>query len=292
MKNEQLLINVEQCQINTASVNIESIKINNKQMTLAVFRQLIRDDNITGPIWGQVNYHPDKCSDESGENKHIHLVWQKENTLRRATKYERDFVKDYMYLMPDNIAKGLFASAILERDTDKNQSIYDSAIARINDYHDIGSDYEFITEHYGQSSNLAYYYKGIYSKSSLSYQFYHSAIIKRDLVEYIVSLENNHDDIDVIELISMMQDCHKPRPKLGRMYGFGITNESEYNRAISNYILRTKNKINLDDLFGKYNIKYWKRMMIEEKNKRYNDFTINVDLYHSYKESKQLFIAL
>lgn len=102
MKKQQLLINIEQAKINTANVNIDSIKINNKQMTLAVFRQLIRDDNITGPIWGQVNYHPDKCSDESYNHEHIHLIWQKEDTLRRATAYKRKYYKNkYIHLSED-----------------------------------------------------------------------------------------------------------------------------------------------------------------------------------------------
>lgn len=70
--------------VSKAEVDIDIIRIGTKQMTLAVFRQLWRDDDITGQMWGLVNYHPDRCADQK---EHLHIVWQKEKELRRATLY-------------------------------------------------------------------------------------------------------------------------------------------------------------------------------------------------------------
>jgi hypothetical protein len=79
------IITAEIASVETAVVALTVIRINNKQMTLAVFRQLQKDSHITGPVWGQVNYHPDKCSDDW---PHLHLIWQKNDELRRAVVYE------------------------------------------------------------------------------------------------------------------------------------------------------------------------------------------------------------
>jgi len=80
--------------------------INDRQVTLAVFRQLyeqplISDDGtLNGVPWGLVNYHPDKCADW---HSHLHVVWQKGDELRRAMvfnpprwdNFECDTADDY-----------------------------------------------------------------------------------------------------------------------------------------------------------------------------------------------------
>lgn len=73
--------------IKTAKVEVKALTIEGKQVTLAVFRQMIEEDLINhdslefiGIPWGKVNYHPDKCSG----NDHIHIVWQKDDLLRRS----------------------------------------------------------------------------------------------------------------------------------------------------------------------------------------------------------------
>ncbi|MEU2800232.1 hypothetical protein [Streptomyces sp. NPDC007117] len=78
--------------ITTATIQVQALTIGKKQVTLAVFRQL-EDANIINPLdaglagepWGRVNYHPDKCADE---REHLHVVWEKDGELRRATVYE------------------------------------------------------------------------------------------------------------------------------------------------------------------------------------------------------------
>jgi hypothetical protein len=73
--------------ITTATVEVKTLTISGKQVTLAVFRQLkkaplIADDGtLNGEPWGIVNYHPDKCSDE---DEHWHIVWQRGSELLRA----------------------------------------------------------------------------------------------------------------------------------------------------------------------------------------------------------------
>lgn len=73
--------------ITTAAVQVQSLTIGRKQVTLAVFRQLrdepliAQDGTLNGVPWGAVNYHPDKCGDIAD---HWHIVWQRGTEFRRA----------------------------------------------------------------------------------------------------------------------------------------------------------------------------------------------------------------
>ena len=84
-------INVVEAKITTATVEIQTLTINGKQMTLAVFRQLQQEDifdeekgRLKGVPWGIVNYFWGDC-----QPNHLHVVWQKGNELRRACVYEK-----------------------------------------------------------------------------------------------------------------------------------------------------------------------------------------------------------
>ena len=84
-------ITTETVTIQTATVEIKSLTLNNKQMTQAVFRQLKEEpliDEKTGELlgqpWGTVNYFWGACSPN-----HLHIVWQKESELRRACVYQQ-----------------------------------------------------------------------------------------------------------------------------------------------------------------------------------------------------------
>lgn len=75
--------------ITTATIEVCALTLGRKQVTQSVFRQLIVEDvlheldaTIEGNPWGFVNYHPDKCCDDS---EHLHVVWQKGDELRRTT---------------------------------------------------------------------------------------------------------------------------------------------------------------------------------------------------------------
>lgn len=73
--------------IETATVQIQTLNVGSKQMTLSIFRQLIEEPaintvgRIQGKPWGTVNYHPDRCDDAKD---HLHVVWQSGDQLRRS----------------------------------------------------------------------------------------------------------------------------------------------------------------------------------------------------------------
>lgn len=83
-------IDAHEATVRTATVEVKTLTINGKQVTLAVFRQLIDAEvidtrgmlpRVNGQTWGSVNYHPDKCAEDS---EHLHVVWQQGDHLRRA----------------------------------------------------------------------------------------------------------------------------------------------------------------------------------------------------------------
>lgn len=88
-------LTVHNAEIKTAAVEIRTLTISGKQVTLAVFRQLRSERwldnelNPRGPAWGVVNYHPDPICRLSGGRggldgtPHIHMVWQLGAELRR-----------------------------------------------------------------------------------------------------------------------------------------------------------------------------------------------------------------
>lgn len=82
-------LSVHNAEIKTASVEIRTLTISGKQVTLAVYRQLRneplivmpeRDVILRGVPWGTVNYHPGKC----GNERHLHVIWQRSRELLRA----------------------------------------------------------------------------------------------------------------------------------------------------------------------------------------------------------------
>jgi hypothetical protein len=80
-------LDVHTAELITAAVEVKTLTIRGKQVTLAVFRQLeekpllLDDGSLAGIPWGRVNYHPDKCADTGA---HMHVVWQEGTELRRA----------------------------------------------------------------------------------------------------------------------------------------------------------------------------------------------------------------
>lgn len=77
--------------INTAAVQIKTLTVAGKQVTLAVFRQLIEEHifdfeagALRGVGWGHVRYLIDQPAEKA-----IHLVWQRGEDLRRCI-LERD----------------------------------------------------------------------------------------------------------------------------------------------------------------------------------------------------------
>jgi hypothetical protein len=81
--------------IQTATVEIKTLTLSGKQVTLAVYRQLPECDildvdwdkelkpiiTMNGTPWGLVNYCLPGCPKE----QHLHVVWQDGDTLYRST---------------------------------------------------------------------------------------------------------------------------------------------------------------------------------------------------------------
>lgn len=85
-------ITTEEATLKTATVEIRTLTINGKQMTLAVFRQLIEEPvidkeaaKLQGELWGIVNYHTGVGCDHFKNQPHVHVVWQNGNELRRSS---------------------------------------------------------------------------------------------------------------------------------------------------------------------------------------------------------------
>jgi hypothetical protein len=80
-------LTVQNAEIKTAAVEVRTLTLSGKQVTLSVFKQIeqapiIQEDGaLAGEPWGRVNYHPDKCADLGA---HHHVVWQLGSELRRA----------------------------------------------------------------------------------------------------------------------------------------------------------------------------------------------------------------
>jgi len=77
--------------VKTATVGIRTLTVSGKQVTLAVFRQLLNERlldpytaDLAGVPWGRVNYFPSPCA-----ANHLHIVWQTGDNLRRACVYPR-----------------------------------------------------------------------------------------------------------------------------------------------------------------------------------------------------------
>lgn len=99
-------LTVHNAEIKTAAVEIRTLTISGKQVTLSVFRQLQdsdlvgEDGTLLGVPWGSVNYHPDKVRDREDSDPwsgrapklipcqraalHLHVVWQEGAELRRS----------------------------------------------------------------------------------------------------------------------------------------------------------------------------------------------------------------
>jgi hypothetical protein len=77
-------------EIKTATVEIRTLTVTGKQVTLAVFRQLEEsplinhDGSLNGVAWGRVNYCPGKTCPVPDHHPHWHVVWQQGTELRRS----------------------------------------------------------------------------------------------------------------------------------------------------------------------------------------------------------------
>tara|TARA_Y100000310_G_C20498898_1_gene722923 strand:- start:324 stop:926 length:603 start_codon:yes stop_codon:yes gene_type:complete len=87
MGNDGGVITAHEAIVKTAQVEVKTLTIKGKQVTLSVFRQLQQErvldpisGNLLGMPWGKVNYFWGDCIDEG----HLHIVWKKGTELRRS----------------------------------------------------------------------------------------------------------------------------------------------------------------------------------------------------------------
>jgi hypothetical protein len=91
-----MMLTVHNAEIRTATVEIRTLTISGKQVTLAVFRQLRERPwanafgDRYGEAWGTVNYCPNGqrgCTRDDGWSgaggHHLHVVWQRGSELFR-----------------------------------------------------------------------------------------------------------------------------------------------------------------------------------------------------------------
>jgi hypothetical protein len=82
-------ITTDEAAISTVAVQLKTVIIGKKQMTLSVFRQIKYEQILTdegvlkGHLWGHVNYWKDRNYDREW----LHVLWQKGNELRRSITY-------------------------------------------------------------------------------------------------------------------------------------------------------------------------------------------------------------
>ena len=97
-----MLVRVKDAKIKTVMIEVRAMIISDKQVTLSVFRQLKEESvldhetgELRGVLWGLVNYHFERgCKYHDGtlDPNHVHVVWQKDDELRR------DIVKENEHL--------------------------------------------------------------------------------------------------------------------------------------------------------------------------------------------------
>lgn len=78
-------IAVETCEIKTATIDVKVMRLDKRQLTLSIFRQLEEDfifstTGLRGKLWGKVNYTWAGCHPETA----FHVVWQAGDRLVRG----------------------------------------------------------------------------------------------------------------------------------------------------------------------------------------------------------------
>ncbi len=88
-------LTVQNAEIKTATVEVRTLTLSGKQVTLSVFKQIekesifLEDGRLAGEAWGRVNYHPDPECKDLATITHHHIVWQKGGDLRRCLILEQ-----------------------------------------------------------------------------------------------------------------------------------------------------------------------------------------------------------
>jgi hypothetical protein len=105
-KNDLLALQATSASITTAAVTIQTLRLNGRQLTQSVFRQLPRRNllneqtlELLGTVWGWVNYDPDS------EPRNRQFVVQFGEVLCRCPFWVRDVRKDYATNWPSQVER-------------------------------------------------------------------------------------------------------------------------------------------------------------------------------------------
>ena len=87
------IIHAHEAAISTATVEIKTLMVSNRQMTQAIFRQLESgwpwgEGWIDARLWGWVNHHFPGCCERPAVSRHVHVVFSASGGLHRGTVYE------------------------------------------------------------------------------------------------------------------------------------------------------------------------------------------------------------
>lgn len=113
----QIPLSVHDAKIKTIAVQINTITVGRKQVTLSLFRQLREEDLISddgtlnGIPWGYVNYCPGK---DCPRRDHWHIVWQRGNELLRSAVEKKIRFDKYASDVTDRFILGLVYDELIE----------------------------------------------------------------------------------------------------------------------------------------------------------------------------------
>lgn len=96
---EQTALPLDEAAIQERQLTIKVLTLGTKQVTQALYRQLVEDDliddstgTLNGTIWGWVNLHID-CKIE--DRHHLHAIWEEDAQLKRSTVFARHQHSEY-----------------------------------------------------------------------------------------------------------------------------------------------------------------------------------------------------
>ena len=122
-------IEISDAKVSTAQVEVKTLAIKGKQVTLAVFRQIDKVNIMSldvenaryvlrGFPWGRVNYCTNSCVGE-----HLHILWQFEDELRTCIVEEKIWRNSRLYKYDGLVKK-------YSGDSDLNYEIFSSLQTR------------------------------------------------------------------------------------------------------------------------------------------------------------------
>jgi len=120
-------LRTQKASVTVVSVSVRALVINNKQVTLAVYRQLdeecpFDENGLIGNVWGRVNYFWGECDpvkkrqhDRDVGRFHLHLVWEQNGELYRSCVTEADAVRHIQGLLFEKLPRTSYPEQLRAR---------------------------------------------------------------------------------------------------------------------------------------------------------------------------------